>query len=73
MPDDEARPPTMNRRGNVQPGGRYGSARDDKRHVEPEVPPRGIDDAELRVPETLPGDLPENRDEAASSEDEEAA
>lgn len=47
-------------RGNVQPGGRYGTAPDDQRHVEPEVEPLTGGDAEVRLPEAIPGALSEN-------------
>lgn len=48
-------------KGNVTTGGRFGDAPDDRPHVEPEVPPRGMESAELHAPDIVPGDLPENR------------
>lgn len=47
-------------RGNVQPGGRYGTAPDDKRHVEPELEPARGQGFDVRVPEPFPGALTEN-------------
>jgi len=46
-------------RGNATTGGRYGEAAQ-KRHMEPEVAPVGMEDAEARVPEGFAGALPEN-------------
>ena len=62
--------PTTPRRGNVQPGGRFGTAPDDRKHLEPEAAPVGIDDAELDVPETIPGALPENAARARGEDEE---
>ena len=56
---DDRRRAARHIRGNVTSGGRYDSA-EHKMHLEPEVAPLGIDDAEVRVPEALPGALPEN-------------
>lgn len=52
--------PATPRRGNVQPGGRYGTAPEDRKHVEPEVAPARGSDMEVRLPEALPGALDEN-------------
>ena len=58
---DDRRREARRVQGNVTTGGRYGHAPDDQPHMEPEVPARGIDNADVELPETLAGALPENR------------
>ena len=62
--------PATRARGNVKPGGRYGTAPDDAKHVEPEVAPVGVESAEVNVPDAIPGALPENAARRAGDEDE---
>ena len=59
MTDNDPEPATR-ARGNVRTGGRYGTAPDDKKHLEPEMGPARGGDAEVRLPEALPGMLDEN-------------
>lgn len=56
MTRDKATP----RRGNVQPGGRYGSAPSSAKHMEPEIAPVGVATAPMNVPDAIPGALAEN-------------
>lgn len=48
-------------RGNVTKGGRYGTAKEKQRHLEPEAAPLASESAEARPPETFSGALPENK------------
>lgn len=64
--------PATPRRGNVQPGGRYGTAPDSSKHLAPEAKPLGIDDADLQVPESIPGALPENAARRPADEEDDA-
>ena len=60
--------PARRIRGNVAPGGRYGTADDRLHHMEPEVPPLGVESAPVRLPEGLPGALPENEGREGTEE-----
>ena len=61
MVDDRRREATRIH-GNVTSGGRYGDA-EDKMHMEPEVAPLGIEDADVQLPPAIPGALPENAED----------
>lgn len=65
---DDRRREARHVKGNVTTHGRFGEAPDDRPHMEPEVPPLGIEDAEAEVPDVVPGDLPENRARDAADE-----